>query len=98
MSKWEVSDLEYENGKVVIKTDIAEMPAFMLPGNQYTVAEYLTALEAIVDKAQSAVGALANRWVRVDMTTNEERTVRELNDAIQALLVLHPGRANGLPK
>lgn len=83
--RWTVSDIERDEGQIVIKSDIAEMVAFMLPGNQYSLAEYMTALEAVVDRAQAAVGALADRWVRVEMNPNEERTVRELNDALQAL-------------
>lgn len=86
---WEVSDIAPEPDPhavpCVLKSNLPDMQAFVLPGNQYSLAEYLTALEEVAERAQSALGALANRWVRVDCTPEEERTIRELNDAYQAL-------------
>jgi hypothetical protein len=51
------------------------------------------AILEVNEAASNAVAALAERWVRVDLTADEEQAIRRLNDALQALDKLDYWRA-----
>lgn len=56
-----------------------------------------TQFERLVAAVDAVLAAYAARWVRVDCTPDEERTLRELNDEREALRAL-AGQPDEVPE
>lgn len=52
---------------------------------RFKTQEEAERIRALGRAAYNAIDALAERWVKVNCTPAEERTIRELNDALQSI-------------